>query len=119
MTIKRTILRARRKKRVRAKIYGTLSRPRLSVFRSHRYIYAQIINDEEGKTLLAASEKELDTKSAPKETRIEKARRVGQILAQKALAAKIKTVVFNRGGYRYHGRVKALAEGAREGGLSF
>ena len=91
---------------------------RLSVFRSNKFVYAQIIDDKEGKTLAAASERELEDK-LQKETKIGKAKKVGQLLAQKASARKIKAVTFNRGGYKYHGRIKALAEGARDGGLSF
>jgi len=112
-------LREKRRRRIQAKIRGTKSRPRLSVFRSNRYIYAQIINDEEGKTLVCAGEKELEENLSEKVTKIEQAKKVGQLLAQKALERKIKTVVFDRGGYKYHGRVKALAEGAREKGLIF
>lgn len=102
----------------------TLSRPRLSVFRSHKYIYAQIINDRQAHTLVAASEKEIrknDGKKVEgiKEVKRERARLVGKLLAEKALKSGIKTVVFDRGSYKYHGRVKALAEGAREGGLEF
>ncbi len=97
------------------KIKGTTLRPRLSVFRSHRVIYAQVIDDEKGKTLVAANEKEMKAKG----TKIEKAALVGEALAKKALVKKIKTVVFDRGHYQYHGRVKALAEGARKGGLKF
>lgn len=111
-------LQEKRKKRVRVKIRGTKSRPRATVFRSHKYIYAQIIDDEIGKTLISASEKELEAQDK-KETKIVKAKKVGELLAQKALIAKIKKVVFDRGGYKYHGRVKALAEGAKEKGLIF
>jgi len=107
----------KRTKRVRLKIRSTSSRPRLSVFRSNRLIYAQIIDDEKGNTILAASEKNLGEKM--KGTRIERAKAVGLLLAKKAIAKKIKKVVFDRGRYKYHGRVKALAEGAREGGLLF
>lgn len=115
----KNILREKRKKRVRAKIRGTTTLPRLSVFRSNKYIYTQIINDESGKTLFAAGEKELGQEVSKKETKIERAKKVGQFLAQKAKAQKIKEVAFDRGSYKYHGRVKALAEGAREGGLVF
>lgn len=90
---------------------------RLSVFRSHRYIYAQIIDDQKGVTLASASE--ADLKPSKKATKTEQARLVGEALAQKALKAKIKKVWFDRGRFRYHGRVKALAEGARKGGLKF
>ena|SRR3972149_2512066 len=109
----------KRKKRVRAKIRNLSSRLRLSVFRSNKYIYAQIIDDGEGKTLVAVSEKELKLGSGEKKTKIEKAKMLGNLLAQKALLKKIKTVVFDRGKYKFHGRVKALAEGAKDKGLVF
>lgn len=104
--------RLRRHKRVRAKIFGTAQRPRLCVFKSNQHIYAQLIDDEKGKTLAAASDLEIK-KSA------EKTKEVGKLIAEKAKVKKIEKVVFDRGGYKYHGRVKALAEGAREGGLNF
>lgn len=107
----------RRKTKVRIKIKGTAKRPRLSVFRSNKRIYAQLIDDETRKTLMAASEKEI--KSKIKQTKTEKAKLLGEILAKKALKKKIKQVVFDRGSYGYHGRVRALAEGARKGGLQF
>lgn len=107
----------RRKARTRAKIKGEKKRPRLSVFRSNKYIYSQIIDDEKGKTLVAASESDL--KKTEKHLKTEKARLVGKILAQKALKAGLKKIVFDRGPFKYHGRIKALAEGAREGGLVF
>jgi len=102
--------------RIRKKITGTADRPRISVFRSNSQIYAQIIDDAAGKTLAAASSMELG-KSTDKKMNI--ASTVGKTLATKALAAGISTVVFDRGGYLFHGRVKALADGAREGGLNF
>lgn len=118
MSIKRRSSKERRKLRVRAKITGTASRPRLSVNRTNKFIYAQLIDDEKRITLLACSEKEIkDAKD--KKTKIEKAKIVGLLLAEYALKKKIKSVVFDRGSYLYHGRVKALAEGAREGGLIF
>lgn len=103
--------------RVRTKITGTAERPRLDVFRSSKHIYAQIIDDASGKTLVSAStvEKDFDGYGGNKEA----AKKVGQRVAEKALAAGITNVVFDRGGYIYHGRVKELAEGAREGGLKF
>lgn len=110
--------RDRRKIRVRSKIYGTKSRPRLSVFRASRYIYAQLIDDKRSETLVSAGEKELEG-SESKKGKIEKAKLVGLQLAQKAHSRKISTVIFDRNGYLYHGRVRALAEGAREGGLKF
>ena len=113
-------MRLRRHRRIRVKVKGTPERPRLSVFRSLRHIYAQIVDDTRGHTLAAASsvEKDLlpaDTRLSPQET----AALVGQVLAKRALERGIKRVVFDRGGYLYHGRVKALAEGARQGGLEF
>ncbi len=98
-----------RHKRVRAKIKGTAKRPRLSVFRSLKYIYAQLINDEKGETLASAS----NAKS--QKTPLE----VGQDIAKKAALSKVKEVVFDKGGFKYHGQIKELAEGARKGGLKF
>jgi len=109
--------RERRKLRIRKKIFGTKERPRLCVFRSNKHIYAQIIDDTEGKTLVSARDQEL--KLSEKKTRIEISYEVGKLIAQKALEKGIKKVVFDRSGYKYHGRVKALAEGARAGGLEF
>lgn len=108
--------RKRRHKRVRAKIFGTAKVPRLCLFRSASHIYAQLINDEKGKTLVSASDLEIK-KSKDKKTAL--AGKVGKLIAKKAAEKKIDKVVFDRGGYKYHGRVKALAEGAREGGLKF
>jgi large subunit ribosomal protein L18 len=103
--------------RVRKKIKGTAERPRLCVYRSNRSIYCQVIDDLRGHTLISASSAET---SIPKDvTRIEQAKAVGKLLAERAKEENIETVVFDRGGYLYHGRVKALAEGAREGGLNF
>ena len=110
--------RYRRHKRIRAKISGTAEVPRLCVFRSNKHIYAQLVDDEKGKTLVAVSDLEIETKKK-KITKKEKALEVGKLIAKKAMEKKIKKVVFDRGGYKYHGRVKALAEGAREGGLKF
>ncbi len=108
--------RLKRRRRVRAKVHGTAERPRISVFRSNKGITAQLIDDEAGRTLAAAhwTESELRT-LAP----MDQARQVGAALAQRAKAAGVQSAVFDRGGYQYHGRVKALAEGAREGGLQF
>jgi large subunit ribosomal protein L18 len=108
--------RYKRHKKVRAKIKGTSKVPRLCVFRSNKHIYGQLIDDEKGKTLLVA--KDLEIRKAPK-TKVALAKEVGKLLAQKAVEKKYKKVVFDRGGYRYHGRVRALAEGAREEGLKF
>jgi len=101
--------------RVRAKISGTENMPRLAVFKANSHIYAQLIDDEAGKTLAAASS--LEVKSKGKKSDI--AKEVGKMAAAKALAKNIKSVKFDRGGFAYHGRIKALAEGAREGGLEF
>jgi large subunit ribosomal protein L18 len=108
--------RLRRRRRVRAKVRGTAERPRLSVFRSNRGVFAQLIDDEAGKTLAAVTWTEGDLKSlAP----MEQAKKAGELIAKRAGETGVSTAVFDRGGYRYHGRVKALAEGAREGGLKF
>ncbi len=104
-----------RHSRVRSKVAGSLERPRLVVFRANANIYAQLINDSLGKTLVSASS--MEVKSKANKTNV--AAEVGKILAKKALDNKISEVVFDRAGYRYHGRVKALAEGAREAGLKF
>lgn len=113
----------RKKNRVRIKTKGTSEKPRLSVFRSNKHIYAQIINDEKGHTLVAASNQELtltqDQKKDSKQKKIETAFQVGELIAQKALEKKIKKVVFDRGKYKYHGRVKAIADGAKKKGLEF
>jgi large subunit ribosomal protein L18 len=108
--------RLKRRRRVRAKIRGTAERPRISVFRSNRGIFAQLIDDESGRTVAAVNwiEPELRGLAA-----MDQSRRAGATLAERAKAAGIERAVFDRGGYRYHGRVKALAEGAREGGLEF
>jgi len=108
--------RLRRRRRVRAKVRGTAERPRLSVFRSNRGMSAQLIDDVAGRTLAAVTWTEADVKGLP---RMEQAKRVGELLAERGKGAGVESVVFDRGGYQYHGRVKALAEGAREGGLSF
>jgi len=108
--------RLRRRKRVRSKISGTAERPRLSVFRSNRGVFAQLIDDRSGKTVAAVNWIEDDLR---KLSPMEQATRVGTLLAERAKAAGVTSCVFDRGGYRYHGRVKALAEGAREGGLTF
>jgi large subunit ribosomal protein L18 len=109
-------LRTRRHKRVRKHVFGTAERPRLVVFRSNRGIAAQLVDDVEGKTLAAASW--LNIRKA-KGAKVEQAAEVGKLLAQNAKKAGIERIVFDRGGYLYHGRVKALAEAAREGGLEF
>jgi large subunit ribosomal protein L18 len=108
--------RTKRRRRIRGKIVGTSERPRVSVFRSNKAIYAQIIDDSTGRTLAAARSAEVEAAGLDK-TAV--ARKVGALLAQRAQAKNIQAVVFDRSGYLYHGRVRALAEGAREGGLVF
>jgi large subunit ribosomal protein L18 len=108
--------RLKRRRRVRAKVRGTAERPRISVFRSNRGIQAQLIDDDAGRTLAAVDWIEPDLRGLKP---MEQASRVGALLAERARAAGVETAVFDRGGYQYHGRVKALAEGAREGGLHF
>ena len=106
--------RIRRHKRVRAKIKGTAERPRLSVFRSNYHLYAQLINDSEGKTLVAVSDKEIKAKSKTKKAL---AYEIGKLAAKKAAEKGISSAVFDRGGYKFHGAILELAKGAREGGL--
>ena len=108
--------RLRRRRRVRAKVRGSAQRPRLSVFRSNRGIQAQLIDDDSGHTVAAAAWTEDDLKGL---ARMEQAKRAGELLGSRAKEAGVEACVFDRGGYRYHGRVKALAEGAREAGLRF
>jgi large subunit ribosomal protein L18 len=102
---------------VRRKIAGTTARPRLTVFRSNRYIYAQVIDDLEGRTLAAASSQEEGLRSSP--LNVDTAAKVGSLLGERAREAGISSVVFDRAGYKFHGRVKALADAAREAGLEF
>ena len=116
MTTTSTNRRLRRRRRVRARVSGTAERPRLSVFRSNRGIQAQLIDDLNGHTLAAVTWTEDDLKSMP---RMEQAKRAGELIAERAKEAGVEECVFDRGGYRYHGKVRALAEGAREGGLRF
>lgn len=113
--------RERRHRRVRRRVSGTPQRPRLNVFRSAMHIYAQVIDDTRGHTLASASTLDPQVKAQLSNglTKTDEAKVVGRVLAQRALAQGIKKVVFDRGGYKYHGRVKALADGAREGGLEF
>jgi large subunit ribosomal protein L18 len=108
--------RLRRRRRVRAKVRGSAERPRLSVFRSNRGIGAQLIDDVQGHTVAAVNWTEGDLKSLG---RMDQAKRAGELLAERAKQAGVETCVFDRGGYRFHGKVKALADGAREGGLRF
>lgn len=111
------VKRLRRIKRTRSKIKGSAEIPRLSVFRSLNYIYAQLIDDAKGETLVSAAQSEI--KKFAEKGKIFRAAEVGKLLAEKAVKKGIKKAVFDRGAYKYHGRVKALAEGAREGGLKF
>jgi large subunit ribosomal protein L18 len=113
-----TVGRSRRHLRVRKKVSGTTARPRLVVTRSARHMVAQIVDDTQGVTLASASTMEADLRGAT-EDKTGKARKVGQLVAERAKKAGVDTVVFDRGGNRYHGRVAALADGAREGGLTF
>lgn len=105
---------ARRKARTRAKIFGSTERPRLSIFKSHRYLYAQLIDDVKGHTLVSSTSKEMKGK-----TPVERATEVGTEIAKKAKAANITKIVFDRGGYQYIGKIKMVAEAARKGGLEF
>ena len=114
MTTKKVERRIKIKYRIRKKIFGTAERPRMSVFRSNKQIYVQIINDNEGKTLVSASSLGMET--MPK---IQQAEKVGELVAKKAIEAGVSAVVFDRNGYLYHGRVKQLADAARKGGLNF
>lgn len=107
-------MRTQRHKRLRHKVSGTAARPRLAVFRSNKFVYAQLIDDEAGKTLASA-----DSRKETKGTPVEKAQVVGASMAKQAIAAKVTEVVFDRGGFRYQGIVAALADAAREGGLKF
>ena len=107
--------RLKRRRRVRAKVHGSAERPRISVFRSNRGIFAQLIDDDSGRTLASVGWTESICALKP----MEQANKAGALLAERAKAAGVETAVFDRGGYQYHGRVKALAEGAREGGLNF
>lgn len=107
----------RRHKKIRMRIIGTSLRPRLSVFRSNKGMYLQLVDDSTGKTLVSVNSKEV--KGGAKSKKVDKSFEMGKILGEKAVKANIKEVVFDRGGYKFHGRVKAVAEGAREAGLKF
>ncbi|MDO8340413.1 MAG: 50S ribosomal protein L18 [Candidatus Woesebacteria bacterium] len=109
----------RRKFRVRSKINGTRIRPRLSVFRSNKFVSAQIIDDEKGLTIVSMSDKSLGKLGKLGKDGIGRAKELGKLLAEKAKTKKIKKIVFDKGGYKYHGKIKAVADGAREGGLEF
>jgi large subunit ribosomal protein L18 len=117
MALSKNDRRLRIKRRIRKIVTGTADQPRLAVFRSNKEIYAQIINDATGTTLVSASSKQKDIKAKGSKTEV--ATSVGKAIAEKAIKAGIKNIAFDRGGYLYHGRVKALAEAAREGGLKF
>jgi len=117
MALSREQKRKRIKRRIRKNIYGTAAKPRLSVFRSNKQIYAQLINDDEGKTLASASSAKV--KEAQGVTKIEQAKIIGKLIAENATKTGVTECVFDRNGYLYHGRVKALADAAREGGLKF
>ncbi|MGD2177286.1 MAG: 50S ribosomal protein L18 [Anaerolineae bacterium] len=118
--VDREAARRRRHRRIRSKVFGTRERPRLNVFRSLRHIYAQVIDDWEGHTLVSASTIDSEVKrQLDGLSKIEQARVVGEVVAERALDKGIERVVFDRGGYQYHGRVKALAEAARDKGLRF
>jgi large subunit ribosomal protein L18 len=111
--------RIRRHRRVRKKVHGTAARPRLAVHRSNKHLVAQVIDDDAGRTLAAASTAEADQRSAGNGSTVDAASRIGQLVAERAKAAGIDTVVFDRGGFIYHGRIAALAAAAREAGLEF
>ena len=113
-TLSRDALRRKRHERLRLRLGGTAERPRLSVFRSAKFIYAQVIDDTTGRTLAAASSRESDLGG---DSKVDAAKAVGRAVAERAKAAGVSAVVLDRGGYQYHGRVRSLAEGAREGGL--
>ncbi|WP_129656424.1 50S ribosomal protein L18 [Rothia halotolerans] len=114
----KTVARKRRHTRVRKHINGTAARPRLSVFRSTQHMFVQVIDDAQGHTLASASTLEAELRSASDLDKTGKAKRVGELIAERAKAAGVESVVFDRGGNKYHGRVAAVAEGAREGGLA-
>lgn len=115
----RTTARAKRVSRIRKKITGTIERPRLRVFKSNKHIYAQIIDDSAGKTIAAMSTVDKGFVASEEKGKTAAAKQVGKLIAEKAKSAGVEQVVFDRGGYIYHGRVKSLSEGAREGGLKF
>jgi large subunit ribosomal protein L18 len=114
MTPSKTDLRLARRRRIRAKVQGTKDRPRLSVYRSLKRLVVQLIDDQTGRTIVSASTPEVKSK-----LNVDGAKKLGALVAKKAKEAKISSIVFDRGGYKYHGRIKALADAAREGGLQF
>ncbi len=109
--------RIRRHKKIRMTLHGTQDRPRLFVFRSNQHIYVQLVDDDKNKILMSASDKELSSKKEIK--KLDVAKKVGELIAKKAKEAKIESIIFDRGGNVFHGRIKSLADGAREGGLKF
>lgn len=119
MALSKKDKRTRIKYRIRKKVNGTVEKPRLSVFRSNKQIYVQAVDDVNGVTLVAASSKEKEIAEKAGINKVEQAKLVGQLIASKCKEKGIESVVFDRGGYMYHGRVKSLADGAREGGLKF
>lgn len=119
MKFNRGVARKRRHERVRKRVDGSQERPRLNVFRSHLHIYAQVIDDSQGTTLVSASSVDPALRGQVKGGNLDGAKAVGKLVAERALAAGVSKVVFDRGGYLYHGRIQALADAAREGGLDF
>lgn len=117
-TSQKQIIRFKRKKRIRSRLEGVQVKPRLSVFRSNRHLYVQLVDDVKGQTLVSASTQDEDLKTDSGSS-IDGAKALGELVAKRALAKKIDQVVFDRSGYLYHGRIKALADAAREGGLKF
>ncbi len=118
VTSQKQVVRFKRKKRIRARVEGTLEKPRLAIFRSNRNLYIQLVDDAKGHTLVSASSLEEELKEKVSST-IEGAKTLGNLVAKRALAKNISQIVFDRSGYLYHGRIKALADAAREGGLKF
>jgi large subunit ribosomal protein L18 len=118
ITNPKQVVRFKRKRRIRARLEGTTERPRLSVFRSNKYLYAQLVDDVKGHTLVSASSLEEELKGQAKGT-VEGAKALGQVVAKRALAKNISKIVFDRSGYLYHGQIRALADSARENGLKF
>lgn len=117
---KKRLARQKRHERIRKQVYGTEERPRLNIYRGISHIYAQVIDDDKGQTLVSASTIDKQAKSlVPGKTKTEQAQVVGKLIAERALAAGISKVVFDRGGFKYHGRVKSLADASREAGLDF
>jgi len=119
MTLNRNVARARRHLRVRKKVRGVAERPRLAVFRSNKHIYAQVIDDVQGRTVAAASTAESAARGSGSTSSVASAKAVGKLVGERAKAAGVTTVVFDRGGFQYHGRVAGVADGAREAGLEF